>query len=688
MTCNPWRWLWGLIPLAMLSWITLHLEQGRIEADLRTRTSAALERAGLGWAATQFSGRDAVLTGKASGAGEPPKAVDVTRRVWGVRIVESRADLIPTLESYIWSAMRDTSGSVVLSGYIPSEPSRRAVVTAARAAFPGADVQDKMELARGAPERDVLIKGIDHSLRKLAQLKTGRVDLNGTALTIEGDAPDLTSYKTIRSQIGVGLPTGITLADARIRGPSVSPYQWTAALAGNQVVLSGYAPDDADREKIFSAAKNRFPRFAIVDRMELGGGAPADFVPMVTSSLDQLAKLQQGSAALSGSSFLLKGRAADQATAAAVREAFGKGISKTISAKAEIDAPKAVAPEPVAVPEAPVPSGPYVTTAAIDNGKIVLTGFAPSDDTRARVAAAFRSAFPDLTIEDKMSVRAGADAVWQSCFEAGLKGLGKLNTGTATLTGSILDFNGSTDDDDVAQSVTSSVRASVPSGCDARVQVKSSGRVQAELRRKAEEDARRAQAEADAKRKAEEEEAKRIAADAEAKRKAEDDARRAAALAAERAAAEAEAKKRAEEEAKKKAEADARLAARRAEAQKCEKLLAGAAAAGTINFKRAEAVLDPKSGPTLDALAKIVNECPGFAVRIEGHTDSEGVPERNQPLSERRAKAVVDYLISAGVSAERLRFFGFGAERPIADNATADGRAKNRRIEFKVVAEE
>ena len=98
-------------------------------------------------------------------------------------------------------------------------------------------------------------------------------------------------------------------------------------------------------------------------------------------------------------------------------------------------------------------------------------------------------------------------------------------------------------------------------------------------------------------------------------------------------------------------------------------------------------MLEAKSKPTLDRLAQIANECPSFKISIEGHTDSEGIPERNNPLSERRAKAVVDYLTAAGVDGSRLSAIGYGADRPIADNETAEGRAKNRRIEFKVIAE-
>ena len=68
-----------------------------------------------------------------------------------------------------------------------------------------------------------------------------------------------------------------------------------------------------------------------------------------------------------------------------------------------------------------------------------------------------------------------------------------------------------------------------------------------------------------------------------------------------------------------------------------------------------------------------------------GHTDAQGKDEYNQKLSDGRAKAVMDYLVSRGVAANRLSSKGFGETQPIADNATLDGRHANRRVEIIVV---
>ena len=112
--------------------------------------------------------------------------------------------------------------------------------------------------------------------------------------------------------------------------------------------------------------------------------------------------------------------------------------------------------------------------------------------------------------------------------------------------------------------------------------------------------------------------------------------------------------------------------------------LSEAAAQGVILFQRAKADIDPKSSLTIARLAEIIKSCPGARVEVEGHTDSEGEPDRNQRLSERRARAVLKSLTYAGVPEDRLSAVGFGAERPIASNDTPEGMARNRRIEFKV----
>ena len=121
-----------------------------------------------------------------------------------------------------------------------------------------------------------------------------------------------------------------------------------------------------------------------------------------------------------------------------------------------------------------------------------------------------------------------------------------------------------------------------------------------------------------------------------------------------------------------------------AQADACGSELQKLAKEGVILFNWASARLDRRSYATLDKLAEAARTCPDGIIEVEGHTDAEGNDERNQPLSERRAQAVLDFLINAGVPAERVKAVGYGASRPVAPNDTAANRPHNRRIEFTV----
>lgn len=104
-----------------------------------------------------------------------------------------------------------------------------------------------------------------------------------------------------------------------------------------------------------------------------------------------------------------------------------------------------------------------------------------------------------------------------------------------------------------------------------------------------------------------------------------------------------------------------------------------------IFFPSGSALLDDRSEPLLNSLADIVSRCPGLNIEVGGHTDSDGPADLNMRLSELRAATVSQYLISKNIGEERIRSVGYGETRPIASNATAEGKHRNRRIEFAVV---
>ncbi len=103
-----------------------------------------------------------------------------------------------------------------------------------------------------------------------------------------------------------------------------------------------------------------------------------------------------------------------------------------------------------------------------------------------------------------------------------------------------------------------------------------------------------------------------------------------------------------------------------------------------VLFDFDKSAIKPDGVKILDRLIAFLKENAEKKVDLEGHTDSVGTEQYNQGLSERRTAAVKDYLTTRGIDAGRVSSKGFGETKPIADNKTAEGRAKNRRVEIKV----
>jgi len=105
-----------------------------------------------------------------------------------------------------------------------------------------------------------------------------------------------------------------------------------------------------------------------------------------------------------------------------------------------------------------------------------------------------------------------------------------------------------------------------------------------------------------------------------------------------------------------------------------------------IQFEVDSATISEVSHGLLDQIAGVITAHPEVGrIRVEGHTDRQGGAQYNRSLSQRRAEAVVAYLIAKGVPRERLMSQGFGFDRPLGSNETEEGRSQNRRVEFNFV---
>jgi len=105
---------------------------------------------------------------------------------------------------------------------------------------------------------------------------------------------------------------------------------------------------------------------------------------------------------------------------------------------------------------------------------------------------------------------------------------------------------------------------------------------------------------------------------------------------------------------------------------------------GAVLFPSGQSVLLPAAMSSLDNVVTALKSTPDRNIMVEGHTDSVGTHAFNMDLSQRRAQSVRDYLVSRGLPSEIVRAQGWGPDRPVAENSTADGRANNRRVEIVV----
>ena len=650
MKCNPLNWLWGLIPLSILSFAAGMSIKDQVERDLGARVMEDLQ-ANHSWAKVQFDGRDGLLSGQASDEGDPGRAIQQATNIYGVRILDGKADLLRKVEPFTWSAAH-TGSKLVLTGFVPSERARKQVLATAKSSFPKAEIEDKMELARGNPLPADWQEGVKFSLRELAALKNGKADLSDLRVSLAGEAPSSAVYKDVQTALSAGLPKMLKIGTDKVTAPVVSPYAWLAKLAGNQVVLTGYVPNEKVREDVVSRARKAFGKTTVVDRMDVGAGAPDGFERAVLVSIDQLATLQEGAAELKGNDLTLSGVAADEAIADATRKTFRGEAPKTIKSADAIKAAKPVV-------------SPYVTTVDASASAVDVTGYVPSETERAALIAALKARLTGRTINDKLQIAGGEPAGYDTCLMSAVAGLGRLGAGQVMLKDKRVDLTGQTEDEAMALSIPGEVRTASKGVCETKVAINYDD---AKKRKAADEAAARARLEAEA------------AAKGRGDGDPADKAKREAELAAQ---AKREAEKAAEE-AKRLAASAAAEQAKKASATTCEGDLRNAANSGTVQFERASDVLLRQSLPTVRALATIAQKCTNVLIEIEGHTDSEGIPERNQPLSERRAQSVVDFLVERGVDASRIKAVGYGDTRPIAPNDTAENRAKNRRIAFTV----
>lgn len=623
---NARAWLWGLIPLVVV-WVLANLTTGvAVKIDLTNRANERMAQQGQPWARADISGRDARIVSAAPSPGAKVSAIDAAADTRGVRRVSGEGEVLPPRNPYTWSAQRTASG-IVLQGYAPDDAARQQM---RKAAASGGTVESKVELADGAPKE--FAAAVAYALAQLGRLAEGDAALSNNTLTISGRAATREGYAAFVEAMK-NVPQGFSLSSANIIPPRVSPFTFTATRNGSGLTLEGFVPDDSIRSQIVANATRLLGGAQVTSKLELADGAPNGFFAIANYALEQLARMSEGSAALSDLALTLRGRAKDAGSHAALAEAMRNPPSGAQVAPGQI---------------APPIVSPYVWSVEKDAQGLVLRGAVPDMARREANVAAVRGAAAGANVRDEQFIADGAPANFAAHAAAAIAAVPKLDEGKGEIRDAGLAVSGKAPTQDLLAEIrkameSAGLNVAITEGVTAPEPVPVQMPAPPE--------------------------APPLSSDLVTPAPPAAPAPQVAAPPPPPAPTPAPVVVRAPEPAS-------------APAQSCKDKVTAAVDGRVVLFKRSSAVIDDASEPLLRAIAGALKDCGSLSVAIEGHADNEGAQLNNQRLSEARAAAVVGALKEAGASDARLTSAGFGFTKPLVPNTSADNKAKNRRVEF------
>ncbi len=704
---NWHRWIRpGLAATILMTLIALVVRSGAIGRDLAAEVNARLAAEGQVWATAEGAARDVTIRGTAPSPESQQAVVRLAQGVRGVHAVSDRTDLLPLVSPYQWSAKR-AGRLVTLSGAVPSEGSRGAVLAAARRAMPKAEIVDQMAPARGAPT--AFGPATTFALARLAEFGEGTVSLTDSTLVVTGVALDAATYAAAREALQQDLPASVVLGPVDVEPERADPFVWSANFDGTNVALAGFVPNKVVHESLVASIKATLPGAAVEDRVAIASGDPPGFAEAAGFAITVLDRLRSGGVTLDGLKLDVAGAA--------------KSVDDYEALLASLSGPLPEGMQVVAAEVEPAPVSPYGWRAERADGHVVLTGYVPDPESQAEVVGLARSLFGGDAIESRVRVAAGEPRMdWVGAIKFALGQLALLSRGSVDLGDKTYAIEGEAASSDAFIAVsdvnTHKLPASLVLGkADVTPPRVSPFRFVAERKGNGVVLSGDVASAADRQHVIEAVQHKFGAVPIEDRLVFASGGPQDFGVAVDTAvqllsrltggrieivdkalslagytyypAAVGEIADDLGGELPEGFTVAANAVAARQDDQpvtpaQCRDLLQKALQTGRIAFSGTKAALAADSIGVLDRISAIVARCPDAAVEIGAHSDSDGSASRNRDLTQVRADAIADYLVGAGVKRERLTAMGYGESKPIADNSTAAGKAANRRIEFTV----
>lgn len=700
------RWVWpGFAATLLLAVAAVLVRSGAVERDLASRVAKGLAGAGQDWATVAISGRRVEIGGTAPTEEAQRLAVEAAAAVSGAGSVADRSQLLALASPYAWSAER-SGRKVRISGSVPSEGARNAVLAAARRSLPEAEIIDDMVPARGASP--AFGAATAFGLDRLAELSDGLVTITDSVLAIKGTALTAETYRRVRAAIRDSLPRAVTLGPVDITAARAEPFVWSASFDGQSVLLAGYVPNEVVQETLVATARAALPGVAISDETSIASGEPEGFAEAATFAINALGRLREGGVMLDGLTLDMAGEARSVEDYEAIVAGVGAGLPEGLEIVANSITPAVVSP--------------YGWSGRRSGDHVYLTGYVPSLEGRAQLEQAAATAFTGLTVRSDVKIALGEPKMdWIGAIKFALQQLALLQTGSVALGDRTFSIEGEARDSAAFAELIATTTRTLPASLELSsadvVPPRVSPYTFSAVRREG-----RVMLAGYAPGADEKKELVETAQNIFGGLKIEDDMAFASGAPPDFVAAAVAAMDTA-----------ARLAGGRVEIlntkvrvvgevffqRAMEEVMAAAGEAmpegyaldltimtrqigqpldpagcrdrlqadlriGRIEFDGAKATISGKSLGILDRVAGTLLRCGDVAIEVGAHADSDGSASKNRDLTQARAEAVVDYLVDAGVRREQLTAVGYGEDNPIADNSTPEGKAANRRIEFLV----
>lgn len=579
----PRKWWIGLPVLFGLAYFAQGALTSRLENDLRAGVLSRLAQSpdAIDKAEVGIAGRDVVIAGIS--LSPDVKARVMAALVGGTparRIIDATEPLsratpfVLTLERH--------GAKATMSGNVPPTGARERL--RAEIAALGLEVTDNAAYADGAPKSFADLASF--AVRRLAELDPATTTLTDATLSVSGEARSAADYDRAVAALKAP-PFGESAIKSQVSPPRVSPYVFSATLRNGIISLSGHLPSDDMRKQVVAMAAAAGAGAAVSDSAQLGAGAPAgDFAGALAFAVGELGKLSQGKVAVSDGKIYVE----------------GQGRENVLSATIEADA-KARLPSEFEIARLDVMAGPiapYVFRAERAGGEVTLTGYAPDEAIRNRIVEAARRNFFDATVVDRLVVAKGAPQNFAEATDRSLAALARLDEGKLAISDSNISLAGSARHQRARAEIVTSFADALPPSFRGEAQIST------------------------------------------------------------------------------------RIIGSPLDAGQCGAALSALLAKSPMVFASDDSTIATESAPLLDAIAATALRCQGATLEVAAYTDNVGIAEMNLGRSKRRAQAVLEQLVKAGIDPFKITAVGYGGERPIVPNDNDENRARNRRVEIFV----